>query len=328
MFHIDYDKQTLIFNKVEQRDLAWFKDNEHTQLDIDYAFHACCFMNCDFAFTCQIIDLGVKDFEYGCVDGAILQRHYGLTYQILEKYGKSHQINLFKTPQFDIQKYMVFWASHEPEFPLYDLAIDLLPNHTKIVKKQDKYYDAHDAKHYGEIYNHLLGCMLYQSGSIPLRSFEKLSQKKFPIYQFNAQKIIGTDIEPFFIHRLKHQDKTKPRGMAHHIILNYSGDCIEQDIKKVELYLDIAEHFDAPDCVNNWIYEKMGTQFKPRIPLDEEYDFLKRIANYQAKSSQGILLQFFRHFYDYDKAVLYEKLEHDLSINEQNHYHHDDMVKL
>lgn len=326
MFHIDHDKQTLIFDRVQSRDLAWFQDNEHTQLDIDYAFHACCYMNSDFEFTCQIIELGVKDFEYGCVDGAVLQRNYVLLYQILEKYGKSHHINIFKDSRFDIQKYMVFWAMYEPHFPLYDLVVDLLPNHTQVVKKQVKYYEAHDAKQYGEIYNHLLACMLYQVRSIPLRSFEKLSEKKFPVYAFNAQKIMGTDIEPFFAHRLSHQDKTKPRGIAHNIILNYSSGYIEQDIKKIEIYLEIAEHFDAPDSINNWIYEKMGTVFKPRIPLDEEYAFLKLISEHNNR----ILLRFFKHFYDYDKAVLYEKLGHDLALQSDmdKEHHADDVVKL
>lgn len=327
MFPIDYDRQPLLFEKVQQGDLAWFKDNKHTQLDIDYAFHACCFINCDFEFTCQIIELGVKDFEYGCVDGAVLQRNYTLLYQILEKYGKSHRINIFKDSRFDIQKYMVFWASSEPHFQLYDIVIDLLPNHTQRVRNQVKYYEAHDAKRYGDIYNHLLACMLYQIGAVPLRSFKKLSEKKFPVYQFNAQKIMGTDIEAFFSKRLNHQDKAKPRGIAHNTILNYSQGHIEQDIKKIELYLEIAEHFDAPDCVNNWIYEKMGTIFKPRIPLDEEYAFLKIIA----KHNHRILLQFFKHFYDYDKAVLHEKLGQELDSDNNsnsNNHHHDEVVKL
>jgi hypothetical protein len=358
----DHSSREQIIQQVNAQNLAYFTDSERLTIDINYAFHACCYFNLPFDFTQKIIELGVspEGLDWGCVDGAVLQRNNDLLCEILNVYGKSHNIQLMRLKFFDIGKYLVFWASCEPYLPLFKKIIELMPNHSKRVNRQYlyKFYDAHYALHFDAIYNQILSYLVDRHESILPEAWHYFIQKKFPIFDYNAEKIRGTHLEADFRYdRL--QDKSPSsfainhgKGLAEHIVINHSDPYFFDEYdQKILLFCEIMEYLQAPDSLINCMLERMkkhtwdktrhvqdnvshqiahtmqGTQSGLN---DEEYAFLLKLEEHY----QPWFLNYFKHYFAYDKVKLKEKLEVELesklnlSLIQVEKPDFDDIVKI
>jgi hypothetical protein len=362
-----YAQRTCLSNEIEKqieaRNLDYFSEqvkkmkeygeNHHhfdvfSQADLDFAFHYCCAFGVEFSFTQHFIEWGAGDLINACIKGACEYQHYDLLMPILLTYGKSHDINLLSDENFTIQRHVVAWAADETYWPLYQWMIENLPNHTRIIRPQVKYYEAYHAKPYSQVYNKLLHALFYSINSsrqthsqTPLilpKALELLAKKKFPLTGYNVNHIKKNNMEHLFEGRLnprEHYNSLDQYKFAHHIYLLKPGAEIGEN-KKWLLYHGFEQEWNIPHKIGSALFQGFkaledkrnnkipSPEHDPLVILgQEEADFFESIEDKKSMNA------FFMRYLDLGKIKLYSRLKkHFNQMDNREHDNHDNSTLI
>lgn len=321
MPHIDDNHNSKILYHVGQKNILFFENAK--PCDLDYAFYSCCVLNInDFDFIKKLVNLGVSShgLEYGCTQ-AILNKQYVLFNQVLDEFGQSHDIQIFRIPSFDFSTYMVLWAQSDKYLSLFKKVISLMPNHTRRVHGVDKFYNHCHTQIFSDIYNQILKMLLYTPNQILPDAWKSLMQQKFPVSDENIDTIKKKELTHYFTDRLNIKKRNRtlyalPSGLASHVLLvnsNSSKGELDIFVQKILLYIEIIHYLKMPQSLID-SFSKKNKQSRMWLN-DEDYAFLHTLEN------RPHFLNYFRKFYEYDKIKLNQKLDEKLLT-------HDDTYEL
>lgn len=296
--------------------------HSYNQADIDYAFYATCHYNCSTDYVFWLVSLGVKDFKRGCL-AAAQRGHYDLLHVLLKAYGKKEQINILGDMRSHLGSMIEIWATHPQWLDLFELALSLMPNHSKKIAQTDKIYSDYDLLTYGDIYNRILSSLLNQKSSgesVLPEAIVIVAKRKFPVFRYNASLIKYHGLESYFPNRL---DSTGNGGHARHQGIASNPIFLKNDGKKnnikdrmKRLYQDLSYHLNIPNSLSNKINDYQGY---PALPDLNEFNFLATLE------SKPYLLNYFRRYFYYDKMKMHEHLNHTLMSHEDSQ---EDCIKI
>jgi hypothetical protein len=307
---------------VKSEDRNFFAQHSYNHADIDYAFYAACHYDCATDYVFWLVSLGVKDFNRGCL-AAAQRGNYDLLYSLLKRYGKKEQINILGDMRSHLGSMIEIWATHRKWLSLFELAISLIPNHSKKISQVDKIYSDYDLFTYADIYNMILSSLVNQKCSndpILPEAITILAKRKFPIFRYNASLIRYKGWQEHFPHRLESQGNglhARYQGIASNpVFLKNDGkkDNITQKMRR--LYKDLSYSLNIPQSLSDKINNYQGYRILPDL---NEFNFLATLE------SKPYLLNYFRHYFYYDKMKVYEHLNHTLMLDKDSE---EDCVKI
>lgn len=367
-YHDIFDYRT-VQEHIENENLAYFQARFllYCQQDLSHLFYHCCRHNCSPRFIDGIVGLGTQNgfhinLNYGCVKGALFNRHYTLLEHIVTHYGKSHQVNFFDINDTEIPIHLASLVQQRETHNLLTLILQPLPQHTQTLKKVDKPYflSVYLSQQYSHIYSTILGVALAHRGKAseqratgyyqPELVTDKtlciddgiaiIARKKFPVLPALAEKIRFFALEYLFEKRLNHVPQEESSGMAQNLLLQKERlDMYDSMDKKLVLLKELATEIHVPtqmiDIIEMRMLENGDTQTSQiqrvldaneRYGLDSDgFDFMQAIGH------RPHLFRFFNTYFNYERAALHHKLDEALKImnkDKKNSYEASDVIKI
>lgn len=346
---IDWQRQNALLKALQDENMRFFRQADVKRHELDYALHTACSANMALPVIDELVKAGARNFVDALVNGAMEQKNYQLCYDILVKYGKQYDIQILRDSQLNIRQHLVAWAAsgHRQFFCLYKLVVRMLPNHSQYILKSDKYYDAHHEKRWCTVYNsilyHLLASRMgYGFNNTPdekvhealwLDAIAVVAERKFPLRDDNLGLIRRYGLENMFKGRMNsklpgwHEEY---RGIAHSPVLFNHNLChdIDYEVRKWELFLELKFSLGVSNKMSNVIYDGFqGSNNKDhhigqrvRVMLTEEqYLFLKKFD----MENRYWIVNFFRKYFNYERAVLHERLKESLLPDDNGNNIHE-----
>jgi hypothetical protein len=148
-----------------------------------------------------------------------------------------------------------------------------------------------------------------------------LANKKFPVYDENAHKILHSNLEHYFLYRLQGGQMPQPQGLAHRTLLCPSKKfSLQINRLKAKVYYELAEHFKVPGSITCHMLDSLHEEdIHRRLPTDTQFAFFEqleqgRYENSHDKNAQT-LLSFFKHYFLIDKMKLERQLRMEIIDN-------------
>lgn len=323
-YHNLPENQTLSDKDIEEQVKAGnaelFMIQNLSQRQACLAFTACCRYKKKFSFT----NLILKFKPTNVVGTCLYYDQDALLCEIFDKY----KMSLVGLSMNVMVNHIVAWSQDSIHFSVFEKIIEIMPNHTKKVLHNDKCSGVEDQIYYSHVYNRILNRMLTSQYNIPMKAFELLAQKKFPINHDNANLIINKKHPVFSVltDRLKNASKVetiKPHIAQHEILIseNYGvlqGKLTPEQIKwhKHVMLKELKQDLPIPDYIfrqlKNYPYDNGAHTCV--MPDDRTYKWIDKIG----KKKPYVLSFINRHFY-YDKVKFYQQLNNDINHASENH---------